>query len=428
MWKDGLRYIHGGEVQRYFCRSCGLRFSESIASSQVDFNVVRQVLKEPDPRKNLPKTNILQSDLSTQPSFQNLSFQSSEDVGSHCSSNVTITEKGLNRFRDYNRDRLVCVSEVEAKNLAKVESQTKKRAAGATKSTAEVKGKIVEFLWYLSKENRSERTIFSYKKYLELLMKYGADLENPESIKGVVAKQKTWSENTKRMASAVYKGFANFVGFHFECPKFNVKRKLPFIPLEAEIDALIAGSSTRLAALLQLLKEVPIRIGEALRLEWVDIDFERNACYVNRTEKDGTPRALKISNKLQSMLKALPKKNKRLFGKATYKGMNNQLNTTRKRLAIKLQNPRLDRIHFHTLRHWKATIEYQKTRDILHVMKLLGHRNVESTLVYTQLIGFESDEYYSAVAETVDEARKLLEDGFEYVCQKDDIMLFRKRK
>jgi len=28
----------------------------------------------------------------------------------------------------------------------------------------------------------------------------------------------------------------------------------------------------------------------------------------------------------------------------------------------------------------------------------------------------------------VDEARKLLEEGFEYICQKDDIMLFRKRK
>ena len=61
-------------------------------------------------------------------------------------------------------------------------------------------------------------------------------------------------------------------------------------------------------------------------------------------------------------------------------------------------------------------------------MNLLGHRNIESTLVYTQLISFESDEFHSAVAKTVDEARKLLEDGFDYVCQKDDIMLFRKRK
>jgi integrase len=85
-------------------------------------------------------------------------------------------------------------------------------------------------------------------------------------------------------------------------------------------------------------------------------------------------------------------------------------------------------IHFHTFRQWKATMEYHKTRDILHVMNLLGHRNKESTLVYTQLISFETDEYHSAIARTVEEARKLLEQSFEYVCQKEDIMLFRKRK
>jgi len=128
------------------------------------------------------------------------------------------------------------------------------------------------------------------------------------------------------------------------------------------------------------------------------------------------------------MLAALPKKNQNVFGKANYNYMENQFVVTRKRIANKLQNPRIMQIHFHTFRHWKATMEYHKTRDILHIMNLLGHRNIESTLVYTQLISFESDEYYSAVAKTVDEARKLLEEGFEYVCQKDDIMLFRKRK
>ena len=69
-----------------------------------------------------------------------------------------------------------------------------------------------------------------------------------------------------------------------------------------------------------------------------------------------------------------------------------------------------------------------RENDLLQVINLLGHRNIESTLVYTQLISFESDEYYSAVAETLGEARKLLEEGFECICQKDDIMLFRKRK
>jgi integrase len=261
-----------------------------------------------------------------------------------------------------------------------------------------------------------------------MLMKTGADLLNPESIKEKVAKQERWGENTRRMATAVYKSFAAFNGIPFTPPRYKINQKLPFIPTEGEIDALIVSSPKRLASALQLLKEIPIRIGEALALRWTDIDIECNAIRVNNTEKNGKPRAFKISAKLLSMLNALPKKNEKVFGKAIYCSMENQFTTTRRRTANKLQNPRLMQIHFHTLRHWKATMEYHKTRDILHVMNLLGHRNIESTLVYTQLISFESDEFHSAVAKTVDEARKLLEDGFDYVCQKDDIMLFRKRK
>jgi hypothetical protein len=39
----------------------------------------------------------------------------------------------------------------------------------------------------------------------------------------------------------------------------------------------------------------------------------------------------------------------------------------------------------------------------------------------------QSDEYYSAVAATLDQAAKLMETGFEYVCQKGKVMLFLKR-
>jgi len=37
-------------------------------------------------------------------------------------------------------------------------------------------------------------------------------------------------------------------------------------------------------------------------------------------------------------------------------------------------------------------------------------------------------EFCSAVAQPVEEARKLVEAGFEHVCTYNDVMLFRKRK
>ena len=74
-------------------------------------------------------------------------------------------------------------------------------------------------------------------------------------------------------------------------------------------------------------------------------------------------------------------------------------------------------------------MEYHKTKDILHVMQILGHKNINNTLIYTQLIGFQDDEYVSKVAKTADEAKRLVESGFEYVCTTpENFMLFKKRK
>ena len=135
----------------------------------------------------------------------------------------------------------------------------------------------------------------------------------------------------------------------------------------------------------------------------------------------------KMSEKLMSMLNRLPRDNSKVFGTSWRTTINN-FNAQRKRSTKKLGNPRLLKIHFHTLRHWKATMEYHRTKDILYVMKLLGHKNIADTLIYTQLVEFEGDAYSSAVAHNVDEAKKLIEAGFEYVCSHDETLLFRKRK
>jgi hypothetical protein len=105
------------------------------------------------------------------------------------------------------------------------------------------------------------------------------------------------------------------------------------------------------------------------------------------------------------------------------------LHQTTKKAAIKLANPRLLQITFHTLIHWKATMEYHKTKDILYVMKLLGHKSIKNTLIYAQLINFpQDDEFVCKVAKTVQEASQLIENGFKYVCTIDEVKLFRKRK
>ncbi|MDH5690602.1 MAG: tyrosine-type recombinase/integrase [Candidatus Bathyarchaeota archaeon] len=383
IWKDGLRCTRNGEIQRYICRECGYRFSETHWNGSDEFEHAQRVHREP---------------LNTHPG-----------LFSNCQ---------------------ICVSEPKgAKNLAEVESRIEKRAAGATThELATIKGKIVEFAWNLKREGYSKPTIFNFSYLLRNLVKNGANLAVPESIKDIIAHQESWSLNTKRLMVAAYNCFAKMNGITWNPPKYKPTGKLPFIPLESEIDALIASTGNKMGCLLQLLKETGMRIGEALALRWIDVDLERYVVLVNNPEKSGNPRALKISGKLVTMINKLPKTNEKLFGKMIPKTAGSSLIKLRKRISEKLQNTRIRRIHFHALRHWKATMEYHKTKDILRVMKMLGHRNIQTTLIYTQLVSFEGDDFHSATAETVEEAKKLVEAGFEYVCTHSDTMLFRKRK
>ncbi|MEM2889464.1 MAG: hypothetical protein QXR42_08365 [Candidatus Bathyarchaeia archaeon] len=82
-----------------------------------------------------------------------------------------------------------------------------------------------------------------------------------------------------------------------------------------------------------------------------------------------------------------------------------------------------------SLRHWKATMEYAKTRGILHVMRTLGHKNIKNTLIYMHLIeGLRDDEYICKVARTPEEIASLIEAVFEYVCEQGENKFFKKRK
>jgi len=55
-------------------------------------------------------------------------------------------------------------------------------------------------------------------------------------------------------------------------------------------------------------------------------------------------------------------------------------------------------------------MKYHKTKDILHVMEVLGHRNIKNTLLYTQLVKVkDEDEYICRVAKTVEQAAELIE-------------------
>ena len=322
----------------------------------------------------------------------------------------------------------------KAKNLASVQIPTKSRPAGATTAnTATNKGKMIDFLWWAEKQGYAKQTIRSFGSCLRALLYREADLLNPESVKEALAREKKWSQNRRRNVINTYTTFLRFNGMKWEKPKCRVEKKIPFIPMEKELDALIAGSNRKLAAFLQVLKETAMRSGEAKSIMWSNIDFERHLIILNAPEKGSNPRIFRISQELVDMLNALPKTSEQIFPNKSLNSLKVTYIQTRKRLAQKLQNPRLLKISFHTIRHWKATVEYHKTKDILYVKNLLGHKKLENTKIYITLEKAifgdpHNQEFHVKVGSTSEEIKALLEVGFEYICDKEGLMFFRKRK
>jgi len=157
VWKDGLRYPRSNAkpVQRYVCRECGYRFSEPTWNGSDDSEHVRRV-----------HTTALYS------------------------------------VRALPCNRQVGVAEAEGtKNLAEVKSRIQKQAAGATEtkpSEADAKSRIFQFSWWMKKKNYAHTTIDIYTKAMWILVRRGANILDPESVKEVIAKQ-NWGDSKRNV-------------------------------------------------------------------------------------------------------------------------------------------------------------------------------------------------------------------------------------
>jgi integrase len=101
----------------------------------------------------------------------------------------------------------------------------------------------------------------------------------------------------------------------------------------------------------------------------------------------------------------------------------------RARKAVDLQNPRLLKIKLTTFRHFGGTmIAHYTNGNVLAVKKLLGHKNINSTMKYIGMIHFKDNEFDVATATTLEEAKTILASGYDYVTEKNGIMLFRRPK
>ena len=89
----------------------------------------------------------------------------------------------------------------------------------------------------------------------------------------------------------------------------------------------------KIPTFLQVLRETGWRSGEAIKLEWNDLNTKKEILSINNPEKNGLLRQFKISEYLLSMRNLLPKISKRIFGDTLLNYFRKNFMNQRKRIA-----------------------------------------------------------------------------------------------
>ena len=178
------------------------------------------------------------------------------------------------------------------------------------------------------------------------------------------------------------------------------------------------------------------RISDLLTLKYEDVftDGYRFREYIRTTEKKTKKyKQFKPPEKVRDSLKSYAMKNKIKAGDWLFPSHNCRENHLDRHNAWRILSACAKIIginHFgtHSMRKAFGYHYYHKTKDILHVKEILGHKSINNTLLYTQLVTFKDDDFTARIAHSEKEACELIEAGFDFVCEFNKNKLFRKRK
>jgi hypothetical protein len=102
--------------------------------------------------------------------------------------------------------RQICVTET-----INLEAEQQKSEVLRRREIGESKEKIIEYAWWLKKDCKSDSTIKGRTKLLQILIKRGANLYDPKSVKDSIAKQ-PWGNGRKNNAVDAYSSFLRMLG------------------------------------------------------------------------------------------------------------------------------------------------------------------------------------------------------------------------
>ena len=168
----------------------------------------------------------------------------------------------------------------------------------------------------------------------------------------------------------------------------KISETLPKYLTRKEIEAMIEEcGNIRDELILLFMYNTGARVSELINFRIEDIDFENNSVSIFRG-KGAKDRTVNISKDFTQLLKAFIRKKDKgpLFISNHEKPFTPRaIQKKIKSLAISAGLAYIDKITPHSLRHTHAVHALQSGVNIVSIKKHLGHKNLKTTMVYTEI-------------------------------------------
>jgi len=238
----------------------------------------------------------------------------------------------------------------------------------------------------------SKMYLFYNRKFLEFIKKSPEDITD-DNIKEFLASKISddlLSNSSVALIKASLKFFyTDMLGKNMSLIKTpKASKKLPVVLTRQEIKDLIDNTENiKHRLLIELLYSTGLRLSECINLQYSDLDMNDGTGWV-RLGKGAKDRIFIISDMFKKDLLGYMEKTGAggkgyIFvvngKKMSPRGMQHAIKVSAERAGI--DKP----VHVHTLRHSFATHLLENGVDIRKIQKLLGHSNLQTTQIYTQV-------------------------------------------
>jgi site-specific recombinase XerD len=242
--------------------------------------------------------------------------------------------------------------------------------------------RLIKLIEELKLRKYSRKTI---KKYVEIIKRF---LESNKTPRVFLLSYSSKSKSTMRGTYFALKFFyEKALDQHFD-EKIPLAKKglsLPLVIGKEEVQAMLKATKNQKHKLtLGLLYYGGLRLNEVRKLKWQDLDIARKIIHIKKSKGD-RDRVVFLHEQLKQFLdeNGIKKDNFILFSERgsvySERSIQQIVKNAAKKAGIK------KKVSPHTLRHSFATHLLEAGADIRYIQKLLGHKDLKTTQIYTHV-------------------------------------------